>query len=220
MKKLLIVTFAMGLLQLGHAQSITTSVPKTINTSEKYLFYLHGAIVQQQGANAVSEEYGPYEYQKILDTLAGYGFHVISEVRPKATKVEEYAKKVSLQIDTLLKAGVEPENIIMVGASMGAFITIETAHKVHNDRVKYAVLGLCAPSALDYYQKYTDELCGNFLSIFEQSDTRHSCSGILSNTNCKTGFKEIELHMDNGHGFLFKPYPEWVLPLVEWINKS
>lgn len=212
------ILLVIAVIGTGVCQSITTSVPKNINPSEKYLFYLHGAIVQQQGPNAVSEEYGNYEYQKILDTLASYGFHVISEVRPKNTRVEEYARKVSTQMDTLLGAGLKPENIIMVGASMGAYITIETAHLKHNEKINYAVLGLCAPSALDYYQKYSDELCGNFLSIFEESDSRHSCSDILSNQNCKAGFKEIELHMGNGHGFLFKPYAEWVHPLIEWIN--
>jgi hypothetical protein len=33
-----------------------------------------------------------------------------------------------------------------------------------------------------------------------------------------SGYKEIKLSMNNGHGFLYKPYREWVHPLVKWIN--
>lgn len=47
-----------------------------------YIFYLHGAIVQQQGADAVSSAYGKYEYRNIVTTLSKNGHTVISEVRP------------------------------------------------------------------------------------------------------------------------------------------
>ncbi|MFQ5639008.1 MAG: hypothetical protein ACE5IR_13575 [bacterium] len=103
-------------------QTISASIPKEVKKSEKYLFYLHGGIVQQQGINAVSPVYGAYEYLNILDELLGYGYQVISEARPKGTDEVKYADNVSNQIDTLLNAGVAPENIIVVGASQGAMV--------------------------------------------------------------------------------------------------
>ncbi|MGH7452622.1 MAG: DUF1566 domain-containing protein, partial [bacterium] len=36
--------------------------------------------------------------------------------------------------------------------------------------------------------------------------------------DCISDYKEIKLNMNNGHGFLYKPYREWVHPLVKWIN--
>jgi hypothetical protein len=198
-------------------QTTSTFVPTKIDTSKSYLFYLHGGIVQEQGANAVSEYFGSYEYQQILDTLSSHGFYVISEVRPKGTGEVEYGEKVARQIDTLLTAGVAPENIALVGASLGAYMTIEAAHKIKNSKIKYALIGLCSDYALELYSKYRDELCGDFLSIYESSDQKGSCETILAEPRCKSGFKEIKLNMGNGHGFLYKPYKEWVHPLVKWI---
>ena len=36
--------------------------PTTISASAKYLIYLHGKIVEDQGIPAVSPEFGEYEY--------------------------------------------------------------------------------------------------------------------------------------------------------------
>ncbi len=126
--------------------------------------------------------------------------------------------RLSTQIDTLLNAGVLPENIIVVGASLGAYITIETANILKNRKINYAILGLCNEYNLNYYSKYRKELCGNFLSIYESSDQKASCDKLLTEQYCKSGYKEVRLNMGNGHGFLYKPYKEWVQPLVKWIN--
>ena len=43
--------------------------PESIDPSRQYMFYLHGKIIEDQGLNAVSPEYGPYEYEAILEKL-------------------------------------------------------------------------------------------------------------------------------------------------------
>lgn len=199
-------------------QGISTSVPKKIKNSEKYLFYLHGAIVQEQGINAVSKDFGPYKYLDILDTLSSHGFNVISEPRPKDTDEIQYADKLSKQIDTLLRAGVVPGNIIVVGASSGAYITIDAAIRLKNRKINYVVMGMCWP---DTYKAYSGkDLCGNFLSIYESSDPHGSCRKLFEDIHCKTGVKEIKLNMNNSHGFLYQPYKEWVQPIVEWAKAT
>ncbi|MDN5201976.1 hypothetical protein QQ008_11395 [Fulvivirgaceae bacterium BMA10] len=204
---------------ISKAQTISASIPEKVDKNEKYIFYLHGGIVQDQGANAVSPYYGAYEYYHILDTLSNHGFNIISEVRPKDTKEEQYARKVSEQIDTLLNYEVPSDNITVVGASLGAYITIEIAAIRKSDKLRYAILGLCSEYALDYFSKYKNHLCGDFLSIYEKTDQKGSCMDILIQHPCKSGIKEIRLNMGTGHGFLYKPYPEWVHPLIDWINE-
>ncbi|MBC7485344.1 MAG: hypothetical protein H7282_01130 [Cytophagaceae bacterium] len=93
------------------AQTRYTALPSEIISKNKYLFYLHGRIIEEEGIRAVSKKCGAYEYYAILDTLKNYGFTVISEARPKNTNINLYAKKTAAQIDTLLKAGVAPEYI-------------------------------------------------------------------------------------------------------------
>ncbi len=210
---LLYVSFADG-------QTISSAVPEKIDTSKKYLFYLHGGIVQNLGADkAVSPLYGRYEYRKIVDALKDREFHVISEVRPKETDVTKYAEKVAKQVKTLKKSGVAEENIIVVGASLGAYMTIEAAYKLKKEKVKFVLIGLCSKYALDYYSKYKKKLRGNFLSIYESTDEKGPCKSLFEMKHRKSQFKETKLNTGKGHGFLYKPHKEWVDPLIEWINK-
>jgi len=205
---------------LLQAQEIYTSLPKKINKSSRYLFYLHGRIIEEQGAHAVSPDYGSYEYLSILDTLSHHGFMVISEVRPKNTKEELYAEKLAMQIDSLLKKGVAAKNIYVLGASKGAYITLLTSKKVQNKFVNYAVMGVCSREDAGYWDANKAEPCGNFLSIYEVSDPfGGSCDFLLAHVACTSGFQEVMLNMNNKHGFLYKPYAEWVNPLVDWATK-
>lgn len=201
------------------AQSIDQSVPDSIDPEDTYLFYLHGGIIEAQGVNAVSKYYGAYKYLDILDTLSRHNFRVISEARPKGTDVKKYAAKVAGQVDTLLQAGVPQENIVILGASLGAYIAFEAAILIKNPGIRYAVLGLCSDYAVNYFSDYSDVLIGNFLSIYEHSDSKSSCQKIFENPSEDTLFKEIELNMGIDHSFLYKPYDEWVIPLVEWAHE-
>ncbi|MFN3379350.1 MAG: hypothetical protein ACK41O_07825 [Runella zeae] len=196
-----------------YAQCITTSIPKTIETHKIYLFYLHGGIVQDEGPHAVSKYYGKYEYYPILDSLSMKGFHVISEVRPKGTNEVEYAKKISLQIDTLISFGVPMQNILIVGASLGAYIALEVALITKKTQLNYVLIGLCSKYAIDYYSQHSDIFQGKFLSIYEKTDTKGSCSKIFTNKR-NVEFEEIELNMGIGHAFLFKPFKDWIEPLT------
>ncbi len=202
-----------------NAQSVSTSVPENPDIRNTYLFYLHGGIVQDQGANAVSEYYGKYEYQAILDTLKNRGFYVISEVRPKNTSEKEYAKQLKNQIDTLLQYGVSGQNIIVVGASSGAYIALETSILTKNPNIRFVLLGLCSEYALEYFQPLQKDFSGQFLSIYESSDSKGTCLSIFQKLKGNSSFNEIKLEMGIDHAFLFKPYDDWVNPLIDWLKK-
>lgn len=184
--------------------------------NQKYVFYLHGAIVQQQGENAESSTYGKYMYHAILDSLSKNGFNVISEVRPKDATFESYSAKVAIQVDSLLQIGIPPQNITVIGASVGAAMALEVAIIIGNRQVKYALLGICSDSSPRKYQQ--KKICGNFFSVYETSDGPGSCKDLLFNRSCVSGFKEVKLSMGNGHGFLYQPYKEWLHPLIQWIQ--
>lgn len=94
-------------------QTTDAFASKKIDPQQKYLFYLHGGIVQEQGINAVSPQFGAYKYKNIVDTLRSFGYHLITEVRPKGTIEIAYAEKVAKQIDSLLRAKVPPENMLL-----------------------------------------------------------------------------------------------------------
>lgn len=184
----------------------------------KHVFYLHGMIVQQQGPEAVSPLYGKYEYYAIVDTLKRTGYRVFSEVRPKDTQIKDYGAKIAAQIRELLDSGVPAEDITVIGASMGAYMALEASVLVRNTEVRYVILGLCGDYGLKYFMPVAGNIYGTILSIYEKSDDMGTCQSLFSEENPHVSFREIALDMGNGHGFLFKPYSEWVGPVREWIG--
>lgn len=66
---------------------------------QKYVFYLHGAIVESQGADAVSPPFGAYRYNDIVEAFRKEGFIVKSEVRKPDTQVKSYAQVIVSQIN-------------------------------------------------------------------------------------------------------------------------
>jgi hypothetical protein len=183
-----------------------------------FVFYLHGGIVQEQGEDAVSDRFGRYEYRGIIQTLEAQGFVVLSEVRKKGTLESDYAKRIKLQIDSLYALGVAYNHIVVVGASQGAYIALETALLVRQEQLRYALLGLCSDYAVGYYKPHAKKIRGHFLSIYERTDNKGSCSEIFQKSSA--AFDEIELNLGVGHGFLFRPYEEWILPLSNWIKEE
>ena len=75
-----------------------------LNYQKKYIFYLHGRIIEIQGKNAVSEEFGAYEFDNIINELKLENAEIIAEVRNENVDYFEYSTKVSKQIDSLFKS--------------------------------------------------------------------------------------------------------------------
>ena len=187
-------------------------------TDERFLFYLHGRIVEEQGAEAVSERFGPYAYQDILRVFRDSGFVVRSEMREENTDVYEYADRLIGQVEKLLSAGVAPERITVVGASKGAVIAMLTSTKLQNPKVNFVLIAGCNDWAAE---NLMINLCGRVLSIFEKSDEiGRSCQAIFDASSCEPITQEIELNTGKGHGVLYQPLPEWVAPTVAWARPA
>jgi hypothetical protein len=146
---------------------IVKDVPDRIDPGQRYLFYLHGRIIEERGIRPTSERWGVYEYEDILEALKQRGLVVISEARPRGTEIEAYATKVINQINALLKAGVAPRNITVVGASKGSVIAMVVSMRLKNREVNFVLMGNCNDGTLEQRQI---DLWGNVLSIFDASD--------------------------------------------------
>ncbi len=196
---------------------IFTEAPASPDPKAKYLFYLHGRIIEEDGMNAVSPEFGKYEYSDILETFADRGFIVISEVRPKNTDVAKYAQKVADQVNALLGAGVPPGNITVAGASKGGVIAHKASSILRNKDLNFALLAACGLGYLDNFQP---DLTGNVLSVYDYKDNKGagSCADFFAKSKDLNRHKEIELKVGLGHGILYKPMEEWVEPTIEWAS--
>lgn len=193
-------------------------IPAKVDANARYLFYLHGAIVENEGIRPTSPLYGVYEYEQILETFVNKGFIVISERRPRGTIPTDYAAKVVGQINSLLKAGVSPRHIIVVGASRGGAIAIAVSSMLRNRELNYVILAACGNS--DIYKTFRPDLWGNVLSIYDYKDTVGPCQQFYDKSTGLNRHREIVVKLGLGHGLLYRPLKEWVDPVVEWANQS
>ena len=199
-----------------NSMGILQHVPEVCDTSASYLFYLHGLIVEEAGIRPRSEEHGYYEYQLILEELSKLGFTVISEVRPSGTQVKPYAERIVVQMKSLLAQGVPARNITVVGASKGGVIGAYVSSVLGNREINYVFLaGLFEKCLVDQDLK----LFGRVLSIHDRADKLSIVPGQYFERSQGLGqFKEIVLDLDLGHGVIYQPYQEWLVPLAERVK--
>ena len=171
----------------------------------RHVIYLHGRIVQtRQSERPKSDEYGYYELEAIREAFRKRGFVVHSTVRAKETTVGGGADAVVRQVKELIASGVPADRITVVGASMGAAITLAASERLKNPHVRFAVMGTCLSA-------HEEKLVGKVLAIREASDETSS--------PCKADKREIVIDTGLRHGFLYRPIPEWVEPVVEFATK-
>ncbi len=184
----------------------------------KHIFYLHGMIIEVQGINAVSPDFGPYEYTEIIEALEETGATVHHEVRTKETDFYEFGKKVSEEIDALIKAGVSPSDISVIGASKGGIMAMYISN-INKSNINYVLLA----SNSDYTEKTFDwYLHGSILGIYEASDTVAGKDYKFWINRSKDAIRFEQLQIDTGlnHGFLYRPIDAWMGPAMKWINSS
>jgi predicted esterase len=197
---------------------IITELPAGIDPDARYLFYLHGAIIERAGVRPTHPEFGVYEYRAILEVFAESGFTVISEARPASTDGAAYAAAVADQVGVLLAAGVPTNHITVVGFSKGGGIAIMASSILSEERLNFVFMGACGPW-LDSRPEIVAR--GRLLAIREASDDLvGSCDGLFARTAGDDERKEITLDLGGGHGAFYRPRPEWVDPVVKWASAS
>jgi hypothetical protein len=142
---------------------------------------------------------------------------VISEARQQSSELEPHAAIVARQINRLLKDGVLPQHITVVGASQGAWIAMLVSTQVKNQSLNFVLLGSCA--ADDGLLNIVD-LHGNVLFISERTDLPASCERFRADATGLGEHKLLEINTGQKHGFLFRPMDEWVLPTIAWAERE
>ena len=199
------------------------SFPTEIDPAGRYLFYLHGKIIEDQGIPAVSPEFGEYKFEEILETLKSHGFTIISEKRPANADVWEYARRIDEQVSILLESGVPPASITVIGASKGGYIAMAVSNLTDNPDVNYILLGACQSSEVDAWKQEERVLTGNILVIYDSVDEYAGSCRELFKLSAGKGigrYDELVLDVGTGHGILYQPLPEWILPTIRWAYQE
>jgi len=194
------------------------SFGQTKNADHAYVFFLHNKFIEENDLNAAHPEYGKAEYDKILESFRKDNFIVFSEKRKKNTNASDYAEKVVKQIKTLLKKGIAPGKITVIGTSKGGYIAQYVSTYLANSNVNFVFIGCFRDSDIEEIPDIN--FCGNILTIYEKSDI-YGVSALKRKETSKlkiNHFKEIELNTNLKHGFLYKALDEWIAPSKKWAN--
>lgn len=193
----------------------------TIDTSARYLFFLHARILEDQGLPAVSPKFGAYRYHDILQRLAGAGFNVVSEVRPRDARAAVYVERVARQVRALLAAGVPASHITVVGTSKGAYIATLLSHEIETPDIGYVVVAMCDAETVAYLIGQGSDLHGDVLAIRDADDTPDlagPCEPLFTFSRDIGAHREIVVDVGTGHGIVYAPLDAWVLPVIGWAE--
>ena len=200
-------------------------VPAAIDSQAKYLFYMHGKIVEDEGRYAFHPVYGPYQYDDIVKALAARGFVVISEVRDYVAK-GAYARKVAGQVKKLIAAGVAPANITVIGHSKGGFITMLAAAGLGNRNLNFVNMAGCGKGSgfgkgfRKFVARDASRLQGRILSLYDSSDQiAGSCRRAFEKAAGNVESKEIVFDTGEGHGLFYGPEKIWIDEVVKWADR-
>lgn len=185
---------------------------------DRFIFFLHNRFLEEHELNELHPEFGRTEYNEILAEFEKSGLNVISEIRKGNINARGYAIGIVKQIDSLLKTGIEPQKITIVGTSKGGYIAQYVSTLANNKDLNFVFIASFRNSDIQNIPEIN--YCGNILAIYEKSDSFGVSSLKRKETsNCEIiHFKEIELNTGLRHGFLFKPLKEWIEPTIKWAN--
>lgn len=202
------------LIALALAGPATAAAPPE---APRYLYYLHGKIIEDSGPSGVSPRFGAYDYRGIVKAFERSGLTVVSEVRPKGTDPSAYADKVVADVRRKLASGVPASHITIVGASRGALIAMFASSRLRNDAVRYVFLANCNDRI---ERNFAPRFTGQVLSIYESSDEfGQSCRPIARRSKALKRFSEIRLQTGLGHGMVYRPLSAWVGPATDWAKR-
>jgi hypothetical protein len=201
------------------------TLPDSTDPHRHYLFYLHGAWIEDHGLAATHPQFGRYQYAEITQAFAARGFVVISEARQGPVDPTAYAQAIANQVKTLMGKGVPADNITVAGHSRGARIALLVASMLATPNVRFVIMAGCEKAAgsfggdhEQFLQTRAPSLQGRMLSLYDRSD---QIAGTCAETFAKAPegtlqYKEVVLDTGRGHGLFFTPQPVWIEPVAAW----
>lgn len=204
----------------AHAMPFAEAIKK-VDPKGKYLFYLHGKIIEDKGKGASSQRYGMYMYDRIIEHFEDRGLIVIEEVRGE-TNPKKYAAKITTQVRQLMTAGVPAGNITVSGFSKGGYIALLVASSLNNPDVGYAIMAGCGAGKRAYVfeqflkRKRGARLKGRIYSIYASGDLEAgSCRPAIDQSDrIGLNFRETRIKSGKGHGLFYQPRPNWIEPVA------
>lgn len=126
----------------------------------------------------------------------------------------DYAHRVASHVRLMMRQGVRPESISVVGAGSSSPVATLASALIGHRRVNYALLGGC-----DVLLKtqYRFRMSGRVLGVRDADDPgSHSCRPLWRESPKVTAPRDLVLHTGHGAALFDRPRPEWTKPVADW----
>ena len=219
MRKIAILVLATLLVASASLQA------QPVPDAARHLIYLHGRIVQdQQDRRPKHPEHGYYELDAIARAFRENGFTVTAEIRPRDMTVGESADQTVRKVRQLLDSGIPKDRITVVGASMGSWIALLASVRLGEPDIRFVLLSPCLSANVAAVTAEEGRAPkGQLLVIRDASDLPDSdCPPWNGDGRETPGLFAEEIVIDTGlgHGFLYRPMPEWLDPLLARLSRA
>ena len=87
--------------------------------------------------------------------------------------------------------------------------------------MNFVLLGSCSTEDLEFWKQNQSYYYGNILAIYDSTDEMAgSCNELFTFSKGKgiARYDEIVLHIGTGHGILYQPLDEWMIPIVQFTG--
>lgn len=219
MRVALIIACLLSLSDSAVAGDIFWRFPNKISASERYLFYVHGKIIETDGVSPISPRFGHYQFHRIVTRLAKGRANVIARVRRGETGPHAEAFRLANEIRYLLKQGVPAAHISVAGFSKGGYITLLTANRLQNANIRYVVMAGCTRAIIEGRDRVADGFQGTVMSMSDTvDDLGFSCRPLFERNPQLSAVMDVIFETGKGHGLFYRADPEWIEPLLQWVE--
>lgn len=194
---------------------ILSRPPQSPDPTARYVFYLHGLILEGEGRQARHPQYGVYQYDAVLEALARRGAVVISEIRKPGKAVRQHARRTIAHITALRDAGVPDQHITVVGFSKGGSIARHISATLAAP-IRYVLLAACP--APDARPRKATPLHGEVWSVRERSDAVPSCAPLFERSKPAAVTREMVVDIGGSHGAFYRPHPSWLKHVLALVH--
>jgi len=128
------------------------------------------------------------------------------------------ARSVASEVRALLRQGVSPERINVIGTGPTSSVAVLTSAIVGNREVKYVLLGQCDPTLK---QDYRFNMSGRVLGIYDSADSAsHSCRPLWSGSPRVRSRMQVVTNTGLGASLFDRPRDEWTRPVMAWVERG
>jgi len=93
-----------------------------------------------------------------------------------------------------------------------------TSHYLAETPVNTILLAACGRIASSKYAEIKAN--GDLLSIYETTDGSGTCKKLQNRSIKLKSFEEVSISTGKEHGAFYRPIPEWIVPVKQWIKEK